>query len=283
MTVDVFVVVTFAVVVLVAVFVTLLVTVTATGAVVVPVVELADPPDVFDVLPDPSQTNSLIKVTEKLTSFIGQANKSNLRLPDSNVKLGLNAAIKLAGTKLSTLKSAGTVDRSAIVFIGNGPFDSSCSADTPEKAAQDAFAGVAKARTYAVLTAGTSKAQADSLAAAGQGKGYDGTGSSGAASALQAFADISASLTTCRYVDASPSSTAAIEYYNPITLKTVTVANNQACNAGSGAGWHRDGSVIEFCKESCDALQDAYKKSLALSASNGSAPPALPVYFRAAK
>lgn len=247
----------------------------------------------FDLVPSAAQTTGLADLSAKLTSFIGPANTGNLRDQNAGVKLGLSAAIKNAATQLKSLKVSNATDRNAIVFVGNGPFDSTCDGGSNAKTvAADAFNDPSgSVSTYMVRTNALFKLEANEISnAGGGGNSYEATGASGAVNALDAFATVSASLTTCRYNEpetkpgepASSDNKAPIEYYDPTTFKSVTVPFAAACSGNAGS-WSREGGKIVLCADACSALRSAYKKNILTSAVTEAAPVAIPLFLRAPK
>ena len=246
----------------------------------------------FDLVPSAAQTTGLTDLSAKLTSFIG-ANSVNLRPRDSGVKLGLSAAIKNAAGQLKALKVSNVTDRNALVFIGNGSFDSTCDGGSNAKtAAADAFNDPSgSVPTYMVRTDGQFKAEADEISnAGGGGNSYEATGANGAVNALDAFATVTASLTTCRYNEPetkegeapSVNNKAPIEYFDPTTLKSVTVPFAAACTGNAGS-WSREGGKVVLCADACATLRSTYKKNILTSAVTGAAPVGIPLFLRAPK
>lgn len=259
----------------------------AMGLMTLPAANPAVCPSTLDVVPNVDATDSLTKISTSISGFVG-VNQTNLRNADAGVKLGVSSALSNAITQLNILKSATpdkATDRNAIVFIGSGPFTSSCAGSANTIASSVA----ASIKTYVVRTdnnfvSGTDGA--DALAAAGGTVKSTDASSNNALNALTAFADISAALTTCRYIDPdkgkSTKGEGLIEYFSPTELKTISVSHG-ACTADAGKGWTRNGDVIELCKESCDELRTAYKNNILVSAASGAAPLGVPVYLRLAK
>jgi hypothetical protein len=201
------------------------------------------------------------------------------------VNLGLDAMLDPVYQQV--LAQSG-VDRRAVIVLGNGGFGAGCG--KPDAPAQLAAKALAKGvSTYVILTGEQRPAantDAADLAREGRPGGTAaeafGDGQAASGKGLEAFANVAADLTSCRYeAPQGTKNTQKIAYFDAKSQSEVVVSSVPACAAG--AGWTTIGTVIQLCGTTCDTMKQSLKQTLVSSYIAGTTLSATPVYLRDAK